>query len=500
LETKDGKNRGDAENAERFTQGEQAMAQISFSQGIIYPDSITERDGITYALVKLANGEKRLIVQGDAVGFDGEEKDGVFICGLTAVNAAILRTRLPWLNPVPLGRQTSFGFGDRLGSATPGHIASLRAAVQDKPIAPIFAQQSVRENTRTGRTPQIVLDDAMWGIFQEGWRAPWGADADHVKEIADLAPFVAAGYTFYTIDPSDYVDNEAQTDDIETLRQKAKALPWVQLDDSYEAMLARYSNVILVKFDEAALLRALVKYGRAILHTAVIAQSLNEQMAGRGYDLEMSVDETDTPTSIHEHYFIANELIRRDIPLVSLAPRFVGKFQKGIDYIGDIAEFKDELVKHVAILHHFDCYKLSIHTGSDKFSIYGIINEQAQGYAHVKTAGTSYLEILRVVAVKDPALFRQALDLAHERFQTDRKTYFLDCQPEKVPTSTQLTDAQLPDLLEDESVDARQLLHVTFGSILDKFGDALNAFIASHEADYRVGLGKHFARHLRPFC
>ena len=91
-------------------------------------------------------------------------------------------------------------------------------------IGPIFAQQSVRENTRTGRTPQQVLDDAIWGIFQEGWRAPWGADADHVKEIADLAPFVAAGYTFYTIDPSDYVDNAAQTDAPETLREKVARL------------------------------------------------------------------------------------------------------------------------------------------------------------------------------------------------------------------------------------------------------------------------------------
>ena len=170
----------------------------------------------------MADGEKRLLIQGNANGFVGEEMEGCLYVRLTAVNAATLRTRLPWLNPVPLGRQTSFGFGDRLGSATPGHIASLRAAIQNKPIAPIFAQQSVRENTRTGRTPQSVLDDAMWGIFQEGWREPWGADADHVKEVADLAPFVAAGYTFYTIDPSDYVDNEAQTDSVETLRQKAE--------------------------------------------------------------------------------------------------------------------------------------------------------------------------------------------------------------------------------------------------------------------------------------
>ena len=482
------------------------MTIISFPRGTIYPDSITHQDDTTYALAKLTgDGEKRLLIQGDTTGFVGEEVDGVFVCGLTAVNATTLRTRLPWLNPVPLGRQTSFGFGDRLGSATPGHIASLRAAIQDKPIAPIFAQQSVRENTRTGRTPQIVLDDAMWGIFQEGWRAPWGADADHVKEIADLAPFVAAGYTFYTIDPSDYVDNGAQTDSVETLRQKAdRDLPWAQLGTTYAEMVEQYCAAPLVltgltlHFDEVVFLRALVKYGRAIAHTAVIAQSLDEQMAGRGYDLEMSVDETDTPTSIHEHYFIANELIRRDIPVISLAPRFVGKFQKGVDYIGDIAKFEAELVQHVAILHHFDRYKLSIHTGSDKFSIYGIINDQAQGFAHVKTAGTSYLEILRVVAVQDPSLFRQALDLAHKRFQTDRKSYYIDCRPDKVPFGDQLTDDLLPDLLED--FDARQLLHVTFGSVLDVYGDKLHAFIANHEADYRAGLGRHFARHLRPFC
>jgi len=481
------------------------MTQFSFPQGTIYSDSIITQSETSYALVKLAaGGEKRLLVQGDAAGFVGETQDGVFVCELTAVNAATLRSRLPWLNPVPLGRQTSFGFGDRLGLATPGHIASLRSTVHDQPIAPIFAQQSVRENTRTGRAPQGVLDDAMWGVFQEGWRAPWGADADHVKEVADLAPFMDAGYTFYTIDPSDYVDNDAQTDSVETLRKKAQHLPWAQLGTTYAAMFERYCakpqalTGLTLAFDEAVFLRALVKYGRAIAHTAVIAHSLNQQMAGQGYDLEMSVDETDTPTSIHEHYFMANELIRRDIPVVSLAPRFVGKFQKGVDYMGDIPQFAAELARHVAILHHFHRYKLSIHTGSDKFSIYGIINQQAQGYVHVKTAGTSYLEILRVIAVQNTPLFRQALDLARERFQTDRKTYFIDCQPEKVPTSAQLADDQLPDLLED--FDARQLLHVTFGSILETHGAALHAFIAGHEADYRAGLERHFAKHLRPFC
>jgi hypothetical protein len=165
--------------------------------------------------------------------------------------------------------------------------------------------------------------------------------------------------------------------------------------------------------------------------------------------------------------------------------------------MGDIAEFERELARHMSILHHFDRYKISVHTGSDKFSIYGILNDQARGFTHVKTAGTSYLEALRVVASDDPPLFRRMLDLAHDRFTEDRKTYFVDCQPDKVPEAVELEDGQLPDLLEQ--FDARQLLHVTFGSILDVYGDALAGFVAAHEGEYRAGLETHFARHLRPF-
>ena len=98
--------------------------------------------------------------------------------------------------------------------------------MQGTGVAPIFAQQSVRENARTGRTPQCVVDDAMWAVFEADWHAPWGADADHVKEISDLPPFIEAGYTFYTIDPNEYVDNAAHTDCIETLRAKVRDLPW----------------------------------------------------------------------------------------------------------------------------------------------------------------------------------------------------------------------------------------------------------------------------------
>jgi hypothetical protein len=91
-----------------------------------------------------------------------------------------------------IGLSPSFGFGDRLGSATPGHIAAVRGTR----FAPVFAQQSVRENARTGRTPQQVMDDAHRAVDAARWDAVWGADADHLKTVDDLPPFVTAGYTF----------------------------------------------------------------------------------------------------------------------------------------------------------------------------------------------------------------------------------------------------------------------------------------------------------------
>jgi hypothetical protein len=412
---------------------------------------------------------------------------------------------------VPLGRQTSFGFGDRLGSGTPGHIQALRTACTEPAevadphhiIAPIFAQQSVRENSRIGRTQQQVMDDAMWGVFQSGWRLPWGADADHVKEIAHLSPFVQAGYTFYTIDPSDHVDNEAQTDDLETLRKKTADLPWQFLQTTYADTHQRYCQKpmaldgLTLEFNEEILLRALAKYGRALAHTLTIANELSAQTGGQPFDLEMSVDETDTPTSVYEHFYIVNELQRLGVPVVSVAPRFVGKFQKGVDYMGDLAEFESELVKHIAIMRHFDSYKLSIHTGSDKFSIYPMIAQHTQGRAHVKTAGTSYLEALRVIAAEDPAFFRRILALSRARFEKDRKTYFLDAQLPKVPPNEALANADLPDLLD--YFDSRQVLHVTFGSILDEFRAEFHGFIDQHESQYASALEAHFVRHLSPF-
>jgi len=477
----------------------------------IYPRSIAQEDGAAYCLARsAASGERFLGVQGDATGFVGERRGETLLCPLTAENAAALRARLPWLRPRQLGLQTSAGFGDRLGLATPGHA---RAARRFSGIAPIFAQQSVRENARTGRTPQQVLDDAVWGLFQEGWRGPWGADADHLKTPADVDAFVAAGYTFYTIDPGDHVDNDAHTASLETLKDKIHALPWDELEDTPEGLHERYLDHrfevegFVLKFDQTTLARAATKYGRAAAHTARMYRYLVGQMGEGGFELEVSVDETETPTSPEEHFFIASELRRLGIEWVSLAPRYVGRFEKGVDYIGtsfsrtcsvgDLDEFERELAQHAAIARACGPYKLSIHSGSDKFSIYPVTAELTQGLAHVKTAGTSYLEALRAVARVRPALFREMLTFARARYETDRATYHVSAQLDNVPVQKTLSDADLPGLLDQ--FDARQVLHVTFGSAMDQFGDRLLATLREHEDVYYQLLESHFDRHLALF-
>ncbi len=123
---------------------------------------------------------------------------------LNHCNAKALRKELPWLQPKLLGRKTSAGMGDRLGIATPGHVRAVRN-FQGR-IAPIFAQQSIREMKRTGRSPEQVMDDATWGCFEEGWQGEIGCDADHLKTPNDIDVCVAAGYTFFTFDPGDHVD------------------------------------------------------------------------------------------------------------------------------------------------------------------------------------------------------------------------------------------------------------------------------------------------------
>jgi hypothetical protein len=381
---------------------------------------------------------------------------------------------------MPLALAPSFGFGDRLGLATLGHIAAVRGTK----FAPIFAQQSVRENTRTGRTPQQVMDDARRAVDAAQWDLPWGADADHLKTVGDLLPFVQSGYTFFTVDPGEHVDNMADTDPVDVLKQKTAGFDWDELSALY---LNQNSEQVWGRFEPETLMRATVKYGKAIQHGVTMFEHLSELKDT--FDFEVSVDETESPTTPLEHFFIANEFTRKGVKFTSLAPRFIGRFEKGVDYIGDLDALDAELAKHAAVTARFGTYKLSLHSGSDKFSVYPLIAKHWGERIHVKTAGTSYLEALRVLAECEPDLFLKIYFLGREHYEIDKRTYHVSAQLNQLPS----TD-DLPSLLND--FHAREVLHVTFGSALAQFGLELKAALVKHDDAYYEGLKAHFNKHL----
>ena len=457
----------------------------------LYPSSTITHEGSQYSLARLDTGEKALLLEGDVRGFAtrGVATGGASICPLNAENAAALRERLPWLNSVPLGIRTSIGMGDRLGLATPGHAR----AVQGSGIAPVFAQQSVRENARTGRTPRQVIDDATWGVFQAGWKNPWGADADHLKRAEDLPAFLEAGYTFFTIDPGEYVQEIAPDESVDALRARLNPAVLSELRAAYRGHSYSLDSLILT-FDEAGLLRAAVKYGRAVDHAASLYRQIERAFGNKPFDFELSVDETDSPTSPLEHLFIAAELTRQGVRWTSLAPRFVGAFEKGVDFIGNLIELEAQIDLHAAVSRIFGGYKLSLHSGSDKFSVYPAAVKHTRGKVHLKTAGTSYLEALRVVARHAPVLFRQIFTLSLARYETDRFSYHVSAKPERIPALDTLFDVALPGLLDH--FDARQVLHVAFGTVLAEHGAALHSAIEQYEDAYAAGLAEHLGRHV----
>ena len=427
-------------------------------------------------------------------------------------NVAALQAALPNLAPAPLGMAPSFGFGDRIGLATPGHAAALRKS--GALLAPIFAQQSIREMTRTERTPRQVVADATWGAFRAGWNEPVGADADHLKTTADVDSTAEAGFSFFTIDPSDHVDQRADDYSEAQVEKRFQAL----LNDNVPGasdFIKLYAGrsfdlgVSRIVLDEPTLKRAAVKYGRALAHIYALAAHTAKAKAGGEFEMEISVDETDQPTSIPEHLFIALELKRHEVPFVSLAPRFIGDFEKGVDYRGDVRRFAADLALHAAIAQTYGPYKISLHSGSDKFSVYPPLESTTKRAFHVKTAGTSYLEALRAACRADPQFFRKIVDFSLDRFETDRATYHISAALAGTPAPGDLSPEELEQAYLNED-NGRQILHVTFGSVLTareagrpgryRFRDSLKALLLQHRNLHEQVLADHLGKHLELLC
>lgn len=415
--------------------------------------------------------------------------------------------------PTTLGTAPSFGFGDRLGSASPGHLTALRE--HGGSIAGVFAQQSIREMTRTDRSPEDVMRDAVRALDAAGYDQPWGADADHLKTPEDVERTAAAGFVFFTIDPSDHVDQRADDYDPDEVEAKYTPEPWVE---RYLNQAVSLDDGTELRFDEATLKRAVVKYGRAIREAVALARCIAEtaERHGRPHEIEISVDETAQPTTLAEHYVIADQLLDAGVNLVSLAPRFIGELEKGIDYKGDLEALERSIAQHAAVARRLGPYKLSLHSGSDKLSMYSCFARATRGLFHVKTAGTSYLEALRVAARHEPEMFRRIVAFSRDHYERDRATYHVSATLRDAPAPDDVSDDRELERLYLENwsdspdkaapgepgsgftLPGRQILHCTFGSVVSdaKLGPALRQILDENASTYEQVLTTHFGKHL----
>ena len=265
-----------------------------------------------------------------------------------------------------------------------------------------------------GRTFREVVDAATMGVLAAGWQGGFGADGDHLKTIADLEAALDAGCSQVTVDPIEVVPRIPADGPADELDAAFAAVPWADLEDDPSAFARRYPDRLrldtgTLELPRTALRAAAARFAPAVVRVTEMHRRLRE-VAGERVGLEVAVDEIAFATTPVDHVYLATELRRCGVRWEAFAPRFVGQFEKGIDYLGDPVAFGRDVALHAAIARTLGEYRLSIHSGSDKFSVYAAIVEGTGGRFHLKTSGTSYLIALRTVAWTDP--FADARDLA----------------------------------------------------------------------------------------
>ncbi len=456
----------------------------------IYNDSCSFEDGTSGAVVRLDNIKKLAVAGKEAGLFSGTEISGIKFCSMDSKNALALMSVFSYTSPVNhRGKPFTMGLGDRLGCATPGHIR----AVRKYGVFPVLAQQSIRELNLTKRTFPDVLSAAAYGVFQSGYRDGYGADGDHLKTKEEIKYALDSGFTMITLDCSAHIDINVAKYGKEEIKSRYEALS-SDIRKHYEEKYLNCDLPVVGKINSETLMSIVLMFGDAITHAETCWDYI--KTFNKNVDFELSIDETLTSTDPAAHYIIAQELIDYGVILTSIAPHFCGEFEKGIDYIGNIEDFHREFIQHEEIAEHFGSYKLSVHSGSDKFSVFSIIGKETRGKFHIKTAGTSWLEAMRAVAIHDPDLYRKAHKFALAHQDEARKYYHVTTSPKDITNIDYQNDAYLPEYLNIAC--SRQAIHIAYGLLLQEewFAKEFNSFMDSFEEGYYEVLDKHISKHL----
>ncbi|MBS4195134.1 tagaturonate epimerase family protein [Lederbergia citri] len=467
----------------------------------VYEKSFKDHEHVRLLMVK-TNGNRYIVTVGEGTLFDelqGKNIGNGKVCPLSHENRLVLNRYFDFTVPRAFGTKiATMGLGDRLGIASPGHIETIKG----HNVKPILAQQSIRELSLTNRTMNDMLDAAAFAVFQEGYEGGYGADGDHIKQESDIKIALELGISMLTLDCSDYIPTGIDAKSLEEVRTEFEKLP----QDIQEYYNERYLNqifdvnILSLSFDEETLIKYVLEYNEALNYMVYVYNEYISKL-DRNFDFEISIDETETVTSPMAHFFVANELTSKGVKVNSLAPRFCGEFQKGIDYIGDVEQFERELSEHALIAEYFG-YKLSIHSGSDKFKVFPIIAKYTKGVVHVKTAGTNWLEAVRVIAKTNPDLYRRMHAFALENLDVALKYYHITPDMDTIVPLDSVSDDNLADYMNNDA--ARQVLHVTYGLILTAkdengaplFKDEFFKTLDDNEDEYTRALVLHIGKHL----
>jgi hypothetical protein len=405
----------------------------------------------------------------------------------------------------------SIGIGDRFGKEGLAQLGAIQQAERaGVVVAPVW-NKSFREHSLIGTKPDDVRAEADDAVRRGGWKHGYYVDADHIG-LKNVDGFLAAS-DFYTLDVADYIgqlpDDDALAAFVRDLAPFRGTLRIPGIDATFEV-----TDAVLEKIGRTYLF-AVMEAGRTYRHIAAAK-------GAEAFVAEVSTDEAMEPQLPFELFFILAALAREKIPVQTIAPKFSGKFLKGIDYVGDPKVFAREFEADLAVVKHAigvfslpGSLKVSVHTGSDKFSLYPIIRRalQKQGAGlHLKTAGTTWLEEVIGVALSGPsglAIAKRIYSQALSRFDELCKPYatVVEIDRAKLPGPAAVASWSAEDfvarLRHDQAqpaydVNLRQLVHVSFRLAAEMGAEWTDALAAARETAGRCVQENLFDRHIRP--
>ena len=337
----------------------------------------------------------------------------------------------------------SFGIGDRFSHEGAAQLSAIMRAVQEYSIefVPVW-NKSNREHQIIGTEPADTRREADEAVKALGYGKPYFVDADHIN-MNNVDRFINAS-DFFTIDVADYIGKPADS---------------ASVDKFVESNLKYAGNLMIPGIEEPFIVdRNLIenmagKYLFAVQEAGRIYRHIASMKGVDNFVTEVSMDEVDAPQTPIEIFFILNALAQEGVPAQTIAPKFTGRFNKGVEYVGDTVQFEKEFREDLLVIDYAvkefglpKGLKLSIHSGSDKFSIYPIMGRLIRQYdkgIHIKTAGTTWLEENIGLALADEqalALAKRIAISALGRMEELCIPYatVIDINPAKLPTSEQI--------------------------------------------------------------